>query len=170
MKNMKSTWLSLAILAVAAFSLTNISQASADDSADVAAASNSFYSALNTLFSGEVGPMLAVWSHANDVIYMGPTGKTETSWAPIEQIWKDQAAQKLSGKVSPGNLHIIVGQDLAVVSNVEDGVNFDNTGKRQEVKIRATSIYRKEDGVWKMIGHHTDVLPFLENETTLYRR
>jgi len=163
MKNMKNNWLSLAVLAVAAFLFANTNQASADDSADVAAASDGFYSALNTLFTGEVGPMLAVWSHANDITYMGPMGKTETSWAPIEQIWKDQAALKLGGKVSPTNVHIIVGQDLAIVSNVEDGVNFDSTGKEQKVKIRATSTYRKEDGDWRMIGHHTDLLPFLEN-------
>jgi hypothetical protein len=25
--------------------------------------------------------------------------------------------------------------------------------------IRATNIFRKEDGQWKMIGHHVDLLP-----------
>jgi hypothetical protein len=29
------------------------------------------------------------------------------------------------------------------------------------VSIRATNLFRKEDGSWKMIGHQTDLLPFL---------
>ena len=32
------------------------------------------------------------------------------------------------------------------------------------VSIRATNIFRKENGAWKMIGHHTDLLPFLDKE------
>jgi len=28
------------------------------------------------------------------------------------------------------------------------------------VSIRATNVFRKEGGQWKMIGHHTDLLPF----------
>jgi ketosteroid isomerase-like protein len=34
-----------------------------------------------------------------------------------------------------------------------------------QVSIRATNLFRKENGAWKMIGHHTDLLPFLEKET-----
>jgi ketosteroid isomerase-like protein len=33
----------------------------------------------------------------------------------------------------------------------------------EKVSIRATNIYRKENGQWKMIGHHTDLLPYLAN-------
>jgi hypothetical protein len=29
------------------------------------------------------------------------------------------------------------------------------------VKLRATNSYRMENGVWKMVGHHTDPLPYL---------
>ena len=32
-------------------------------------------------------------------------------------------------------------------------------GEIQKVSIRATNIFRKEDGQWKMIGHHVDLLP-----------
>ena len=33
-----------------------------------------FYVALNVLFTGEMKPMNDVWSHADDVTYMGPAG------------------------------------------------------------------------------------------------
>jgi ketosteroid isomerase-like protein len=54
-----------------------------------------------------------------------------------------------------------VGQDLATVECVEVGENIVN-GKPTKVSIRATNTFRKENGQWKIIGHHTDKLPFLE--------
>ena len=43
------------------------------DTKAVAEAVAGFYAALNTMFKGDLGPMLEVWSHADDVTYMGPT-------------------------------------------------------------------------------------------------
>jgi ketosteroid isomerase-like protein len=41
------------------------------------------------------------------------------------------------------------------------GSNLDAEGRPLQVSIRATNVFRKENGDWKMIGHHTDLLPFL---------
>lgn len=41
---------------------------------EVRAAAGQFYAALNVLFAGDVAPMSAVWSHRDDVTYMGPAG------------------------------------------------------------------------------------------------
>jgi len=30
--------------------------------------------------------------------------------------------------------------------------------------IRATTVYRKENGLWKVISHHTDIMHWLEVE------
>ena len=53
-------------------------------------------------------------------------------------------------------------RDSAVVVAVETGENRDADGQPLEVSIRATNVFRKEHGTWKMIGHHTDLLPFLQ--------
>ena len=76
--------------------------------------------------------------------------------------WETQAAMKLGGIVLPYNMTITVGKDIAVTTNYEKGSNVDSEGKPMEVSIRATNTFRKEDGKWKMIGHHTDLLPFLQ--------
>ena len=46
---------------------------------DIAAAAGGFYTALNALFEGDVAPMVDVWSHAEDVTYMGPDGRLSAS-------------------------------------------------------------------------------------------
>ena len=124
-----------------------------------------FYAALNKMFTGEVAPMKAVWSHADDVTYMGPNGGFQKGWPAVEKIWDENAALKMGGKVAPAEMEIRVGEDLAIVSNYEEGENNDAEGNVVKVRIRATSLFRKEDGKWKMIGHHTDLLPFLSKKS-----
>lgn len=121
-----------------------------------------FYVALNAMFTGNLGAMKEVWSHAKDVTYMGPGGGFRIGWDQVLADWEIQAAMKLGGKVEAEKMHIMVGQELGVVQNYEKGENTNVKGKPQRVLIRATNLFRKEDGKWKMIGHHTDLLPYLK--------
>ncbi len=129
----------------------------------VRTAAEAFYSALNTMFTGELEPMKAVWSHKDDVTYMGPSGGFLIGWKDVLPEWEKQAAAKLGGKVVPKDMRITVGRDLAIVSNYEIGENLTSDGEPQGVSIRATNLFRSEEGGWKMIGHHTDILPFLQD-------
>lgn len=141
-----------------------LAQAATDDAA-VMAAVEKFYSALNIMFTGDAEPMKDMWSHADDVTYMGPAGEFQKGWTEVLPVWEKHAAMKLGGKVTPDRMQVTVGQDIAITHNYEIGENFDQEGNRQEVSIRATNIFRKEEGQWKMIGHHTDLLPYLEKQT-----
>ena len=49
-------------------------------------------------------------------------------------------------------------RDLDVVSDIENGENLKVQGEFQKVSIRATNIFRKEEGQGKMIGHDVDLL------------
>lgn len=124
-------------------------------------AAASFYAALQAMFIGDAAPMKKVWSHADDVSYMGPDGKLKRGWPAIRGEWEAQAALKLGGEVQPLDLQVTVGQDLAVTTCWEKGQNVGPDGKVEAVSIRATNVFRKERDGWKMIGHHTDLLPFL---------
>lgn len=131
------------------------------DEAGATAANAAFYSALNVFFTGDAGPMKAVWSHADDVSYMGPGGEVHVGWAAVEADWDRQAAMKLGGAVAPRDVRMHLGQDLAVFTCVEAGENNGPNGTMVPVSIRATNTFRRENGVWKMVGHHTDLLPFI---------
>ena len=106
-------------------------------------------------------PMSKVWSHAGDVTAMGPDGALNGGWAAVEQYWQAQAALRLGGKVEPVDLRVTMGGDMATTSNFEKGENTNAKGETQRVSIRATNVFRKEKGEWKMVGHHTDLLPYL---------
>lgn len=133
----------------------------ADDTGAVNAAVVTFHDALNVLFTGDAAPMKAIWSHADDVTYMGPVGGMQVGWSQVEPYWDKQAAKKLGGKVDPVDVHVTASPTLAVVHYHEKGENVID-GTPQPVSIRATTTFRKEGGQWKVVGHHTDMLAYLQ--------
>ena len=163
MRNSSALALATFMLAVAGMVPLSVAHAAPPDEKAVQQASDEFYAALNDMFEGNIEPMQAVWSHADDVTYMGPDGKFIVGWDQVQAIWQSQAALMLGGSIQPERIHVTVGQDLATVECEEVGENIVH-GKPTKVTIRATNTYRKEDGQWKMIGHHTDTLPFLDQQ------
>lgn len=148
-------------LALAGIVPVGVARAAQSDEPAVRQATADFYAALNTMFEGNIEPMQAVWSHADDVSYMGPDGKFTIGWDQVFADWQSQAARKLGGEIRAEQIHITVGQDLATVECREVGENLVD-GKPTKVTLRATNVFRKENGQWKMIGHHTDLLPFMQ--------
>lgn len=162
MTSKRTVLVSMSILSMAILVCAKVALAAEKDEKGVQNAAAQFYAALNEMFMGELAPMKKVWSHADDVTYMGPGGGFQVGWNQVLKNWEAQAAMKLGGKVEPADMRITVGTDIAVVSNYERGENTNAKGAPQKVSIRATNIFRKENGEWKMIGHHTDMLPYLD--------
>ena len=152
-----------AVLCAALLLATSPARAAEGNTAAVRAASDQFYTALNQLFTGDMAPMEALWSHRKDVTYMGPGGGFRVGWDAVRKDWASQAAMKMGGSIKPEQVKITAGSDLATVSNMEVG-SVTIHGKKKAISLRATSIYRKEKGQWKMIGHHTDPIPRMEKK------
>jgi len=161
----KALVLSAVTFLVTAACFANDSSLRVDETKAVEQATAQFYTSLNSMFIGDAAPMEEIWSHADDVTYLGPDGGFKVGWNEVRQIWEAQAALKLGGKVEPSETHITVGNDLAITQCLEQGNNLDADGRSMQVSIRATNVFRKENGTWKMIGHHTDLLPFLEPQS-----
>ena len=136
---------------------------SSDEEQAVTQAVMGFYNALAEIFEGNTGAMEEIWSHANDVTYMGPGGGYQEGWGQVLQNFRAQADLKMGGKggeVTPENIRILVGQDIAVVHNFKKG-RANIKGSDDMVSLRATNLFRKENGTWKQIGHHADLPPSL---------
>ena len=109
----------------------------------IRAAIDQFYAALNALFEGNVEPMTEVWSHADDVTYMGPDGGFQVGWKSVRADWEKQADLKLGGRVEPDGVHIFQGSELAVTHNYEKGTNLNTGDVSGAVLIRATNLFRR---------------------------
>ena len=156
------------VMATAALALVFAATVSARDAdsapsneSTVQEATAGFYAALNAMLTGDVDPMKEVWSHAEDVTFMGPDGSVNVGWNEVLANLEVQTKMKLGGEIRHEQIMVTVGQDLAVMQCREVGENVID-GKPIAVSLRATNVFRKENGAWKMIGHQTDNLPFLQ--------
>ena len=131
---------------------------------ELVAANNQFYAALNALFTGDLEPMNAIWSHGDDISDMGPFGGRLEGWKSVSEEFQKEAGMKLGGRVECKDLLVYAGTDVGYTVCTEEGENMTADGKAVKVKFRATNIFRIEKGQWKMIHHHTDLsVPLMEN-------
>jgi len=137
----------------------------AGDIVGVRAASDAFYSALNEMFVGNITSMDNVWSHEDDVTQLGPMGGRLVGWESVGAEWRREASLKLGGTVSAEHVEVVAGPCMGFTVTDEVGQNMTANGKPIEVRFRATNIFRKESGAWKMVHHHTDLSANLINAT-----
>jgi len=125
-------------------------------------ANDQFYVALNIMFTGNIEPMNAIWSHGEDVTIMSPFGGRLESWDVVGAEFKKEASMKLGGKVICKDLLVHAGTDMGYTVCIEEGENMSADGKPVPVHFRATNIFRLENSQWKMVHHHTDISSALQ--------
>ena len=132
---------------------------------ELRAASDQFYAALNAMFVGELAPMNAIWSHRDDVTDLGPFGGRLVGWVAVGAEFKKEAGMKLGGHVGCKDVVVHAGSDMGYTVCVEEGQNMSADGKPVVVSFRATNVFRRENGQWKLVHHHTDISAQLEKAT-----
>jgi ketosteroid isomerase-like protein len=125
---------------------------------EVKAASAQFYAALNQMLTGQQGSMDAIWSHDATATTMHPIGGREVGWDNIRPVWDQVASIASDGQVTLTDQLLSVAGDTAYEVGVERGQGT-LAGERVAIDQRVTNIYRREDGGWKVVHHHTDLSP-----------
>jgi len=124
--------------------------------AGVRQASDQFYAALGSMLAGDATPLGEVWSHAADVTNMGPIGDRQVGWEAVKAQFDGEAKRKMGGSVSCKDLLVRATANLGYTLCVEHGEQLSARGKPIVVEHRVTNIFRREQGKWKLVHHHTD--------------
>ena len=104
---------------------------------------------------------MEVWSHGSDVTALHPLGGRETGWREVRASWEQVAEGFSDGHVSIEDLVIVpLSDEVAYTLGTEQG-QATLGDERVGIDWRVTNIYRREEGEWKMVHHHTDVSPAL---------
>ena len=122
---------------------------------EVRAVSDRFYVALGRL---DISQLQDVWSQSNTVTTMHPMGGEEVGWPEVRKSFEQAAGAMSDIHVEIADQRIQTGEDLAYEVGVERGYGTI-AGERIDIEHRVTNVYRREDGQWKMVHHHTDVSP-----------
>jgi ketosteroid isomerase-like protein len=129
---------------------------------EVRHASDRFYAALNRMANGDASTMSALWAHRGDVTTMHPIGKREVGWEQVRPVWEQAATVFSAGQIRLRDQLIRVGTDLAYEVGVEEG-EATLAGERVTLAQRVTNVYRREGEEWKIVHHHSDASPAMND-------
>jgi ketosteroid isomerase-like protein len=111
------------------------------------------------IHGGDAGPRTATWSHADPVTLFGAWLPLRTGWVEVREAFERVANQfsdpleylfEVLAAGASGDLAYTIGYEHNTVS-----VN----GKPTTYTLRATHVYRREDGEWKIVHRHADRPP-----------
>lgn len=132
----------------------------------LAEASARFYAAVNAVLRGDAGPMLAVWSHAADTTYCDPTGAIAGGWEALRAYWERAAAlNRVAETRISADAELVAFTalgDLAYTITREHVTVVHADGGSATMVARATNVYRRESGAWRLLHRHADAAPARE--------
>ena len=107
--------------------------------------------------AGDAAPVKATWSHAGDVTICGGFGAYEKGWEQVSPRLDWAAARYLEGDTTIEMLAMGASGDLAYAVWLDRGqVRVAGRDEFSPMVLRITQIYRREEGMWKVIHRHGD--------------
>jgi ketosteroid isomerase-like protein len=114
--------------------------------------------ALDEFLKGDPKPVQALFSHREDASLANPYGPPVCGWDEVAKTIEHAASLRRDGKAR--GFEIVaknVTAELAYVVQIEHMES--KVGEREDVTpydLRATIIFRPEDGTWKVVHRHAD--------------
>jgi ketosteroid isomerase-like protein len=114
--------------------------------------------ALGEFLKGDPKPVQALFSHREDASIANPYGPPVRGWDSIAKTTEHAASLRRDGRATGFDiLAKYVTAELAYVVQIEH--LEAKVGGREEItpyELRATMIFRPEDGTWKVVHRHAD--------------
>ncbi|MFN5193325.1 MAG: YybH family protein [Cyanobacteriota bacterium] len=125
-------------------------------STTLAEAADAFYAAGNQLLAGDADAFAAIWSESNEVSLLGPTGVVCTGRAAVMEQFAKEAGMGFRGTLVADERRFVEGAELGYLVCMERTSGMTLAGEALRSDIRATTIFRKDNGHWRAVHHHTD--------------
>ena len=116
--------------------------------------------AWNALVTGNPDPVKSLFSHRDDVSLANPWGPPWRGWAQVAQALDAGAARFSHGELlAVDEVARYVTADLACFLETERWLaRVDGGADVVPFALRVTSIYRREDSIWKIVHRHADAI------------
>ena len=119
-------------------------------------AADAFYAAGNQMLAGDLSGFEAIWSEADDISHLGPTGAICIGRAAVMEEFAKEAAMGFEGTLRAEDRQFVESPEMGYLICVERTRGMTKAGESITVDIRATTIFRNEAGDWRVVHHHTD--------------
>lgn len=155
-----------ALLVLALFAPPAVIDAGAQSAEDeIRAATKRLYEALDKALGGDLDALSALWSHGADATDFGPLGGRALGWQAVRADYQRRARLYSGGKLTPTEVRVSVAGDMGYSVCLERREVRATDGASITATDRATNIFRREDGEWKLVHRHTDPLPQIQPES-----
>jgi ketosteroid isomerase-like protein len=119
------------------------------------------HEALTQQSQGRPERFLELWSRADDVTIMAAIGGYHVGFEAVSSLLSAASKTQSFDSWSAENLVTYVADGLAFSVELEHYGRAVN-GEDQGMTLRATQIYRREDGQWRIVHRHGDILSPIE--------
>jgi ketosteroid isomerase-like protein len=119
-----------------------------------------FIDAERSLHGGDVAGRLAMWSAHDPVTLFGAAAPSKSGWDQVEPVFRWLAARFAA--CNTYDLELVAAGasgDLAYTVAHEHYEALTNDGSLVRNTLRATHVYRREVGEWKIVHRHGDHPP-----------
>jgi ketosteroid isomerase-like protein len=129
--------------------------AAADDFDDVL---EQYHLALDEIMKGSPQGYKKVYSHRDDVTLANPFGPPVRGWDEVAQTLERAASHYRDGEATGfENVAKYVSDELAYTVEMERcKAKVEGRDDVTPIAVRVTTIFRPEDGEWKMVHRHAD--------------
>jgi ketosteroid isomerase-like protein len=125
---------------------------------DFEAAIDQDHRATNALMQGDPEPKKRMFSRRDDVTLANPFGPPARGRNQVEETLDRAASQLRDGEpIRYERISKYATAEVAYILEIErNRVKIDSSDEMAPVSLRATTIYRREDGGWRIVHRHAD--------------
>jgi ketosteroid isomerase-like protein len=116
------------------------------------------HAALSATGTGDVEPFMALYSDGDDITFGNPFGPFVRGKAAVRE-----EAERASSRYRDGHavrfdrVATHLGDRLGCVAEVEHlQAKVSGSDSPASIALRATSVFREEDGIWRLVHRHAD--------------
>jgi ketosteroid isomerase-like protein len=124
--------------------------------ADVRDAIARLHAAMAQVAMGDVSAIKALYSHTDEATSFYGWGGYEKGWDGVSRRWDWASQQFKGGTVAYESITTVVTPDMFFVTDIETYANQRMAGVDGVTgwTNRVTHIFRREDGVWRLLHRH----------------
>lgn len=112
-----------------------------------------FYDAIRR---ADIETVMSLWADEEDIVCIHPGARRLIGHAEIRASWQSIFEQG-GVNIEPIQLHVTQNMMTAVHSLIEDVKR--NVVPQSEIHILATNVYTKTAAGWRLIAHHSSIVP-----------
>jgi ketosteroid isomerase-like protein len=125
---------------------------------DLAQVIDQYHQAVDAFVRGDTEPEARLFSRRDDVTLAHPLGPPARGWPQVEQALQHAAVQIRDGEPCRfEQITAVVTADLAYTVELQrTRARFGGADDLMPSSLRVTTIFRREDGEWRVVHRHAD--------------